>query len=263
MKMQYPPPRGGPAAAGAGQGTLLCLMLLRGDARTSVHVHACARVCRHVRVCTHCAEQNQAETDLQLSRVVVSQEKCPSSALPGGMQAWELPSLPHHPLLAHGWYLPLQEFTLVAAPGQGALCCSVPWGSHEPPTAQGSSPPGPRGPRGHPCPPFSARRLTWGEGGTMYGTAGWGGPQCRVPEEWEPPSQAARAESTHATAQSGCTRRSVPTHHPKRPVSPPPRRGQHPPPNRPGPLCSLPRPAPMTDAWQSPGTTRQVFKNIN
>lgn len=28
-----------------------------------------------------------------------------------------------------------------------------------------------------------------------------GGPQCRVPEEWEPPSQAARAESTRATAQ--------------------------------------------------------------
>lgn len=48
MKMRHPP-RGGPAAAGAGQGALLCLTLLRGDARTSVHVHACAGTC----VCAH------------------------------------------------------------------------------------------------------------------------------------------------------------------------------------------------------------------
>lgn len=263
MKMQHPP-QGGPAAAGAGQGALLCLTLLRGDARTSVHVHACAWVCRHMRVCTRCAEQKQAETDLQLSRVVVSQEKCPSSALPGGMQAWELPPLPHHPFLAHGWYLPLQEFTWVAAPGWGALCRSVPWGSHEPPTAQGSSPSGLQGPWGHPCPPFSARQLPWGEGGTMYGTAGLGGASVQSPGGMGTPFPGCqgRVHSCHSPevdAPKGlhpCTTQSTP-------CPPPPCRGQHPPPSRPGPLCSPPQPAPMTDAWQSPGTTQQVFKNIN
>lgn len=254
-----PPGRSGSCWGWAGSAAL-------SDAapRGRTHLRARARVCRHVRVCTHCAEQNQAETDLQLSRVVLSQEKYPSLALPGGMQAWELPSLPHHPFLAHGWYLSLQEFTSVAAPGQGALCRSVPWGSHEPPTAQGSSPRGPRGPRGHPCLPFSARQLTWGEGGTAYGTAGWGGgPSAESRRNGNPLPRLPGQSPLVPQPRGGCTRRSVPTHHPEHPTSPPPCRGQHPSPNRPGPLCSLPRPAPMTDAWQSPGTTRQVFKNIN
>lgn len=40
----------------------------------------------------------------------------------------------------------------------------------------------------------------------------------------------------------------------------PPPWGQHPLPHSPGLLPTL---APETDAWQSPGKTRQVFKNIN
>lgn len=261
MKMRHPP-RGGPAAAGAGQGALLCLTLLRGDARTSVHVHACAGTC----VCAHTVLSRTRQRQTCNSHGWCYPRKnapvwlCPVGCRHGNSHP--CPTIPSSLtagicLCKNSPWWQLQVRGLCAAACHGART------NH--PRRRAALPQDREAPGGIPAFPSLPGSLPGARGAQRMGlqAGGGGGPSAESRRNGNPLPRLPGQSPLVPQPRGGCTRRSVPTHHPEHPTSPPPCRGQHPSPNRPGPLCSLPRPAPMTDAWQSPGTTRQVFKNIN
>lgn len=191
----------------------------------------CTRMLAHVQR----TEQSHAEADLQFSRVML-RENIPVHPCPLGCgcgSSHPCPTVPSS--LTAGICLSKNSPQRQLWAGRGCAP-ALP--------QDGDTPP----PRGHPCIPL-------GPGRHSEGMAGWGAP--------------AQSAGGMGTPFPGCWGRAHPCQRPEMgapkgqyPASPLPG-VRHPPPSSPGPLHSPLQPAPMIDAWQSPETTQQVFKNIN